>query len=74
MSTGRELLLAAVVAGTFGFGGLPTPFPIAALLLSLVCLAGFVYSVMNRINDIRKGRQAKQETIQEPSRPIGLWL
>lgn len=45
-STGLELLIAALVAATFGFGGVESPLTRPARALSLVLFIGFGYCLI----------------------------
>ena len=62
LSTGLELLIAALVAATFGFGGADTPLTMLARALSLVLFVGFAYCLLITLLEARRaGARQGQE-------------
>ena len=56
-STGLELLIAALVAATFGFGGVESPLTPLARALSVVLFFGFAYCLLTTaLAEVRKAR------------------
>ena len=61
LSTGLELLIASLVAATFGFGGVGTPFAMAARALSLALFAGFLYCLLMTLLETRNTAARKTQ-------------
>jgi uncharacterized membrane protein YtjA (UPF0391 family) len=60
---GVELLIAGLVAGTFGFGSVDSGFARLARVLSFVLLAGFAYCLaMSAIEARRPGARTGRKT------------
>lgn len=55
-STGLELLIAALVAATVGFGGVESPLTPLARALSVVLFFGFGYCMLTTALEVRKAR------------------
>jgi uncharacterized membrane protein YtjA (UPF0391 family) len=58
LSIGLELLIAALVAATFGFGGVETPLTLPARALAMVLFVGFGYCLVISLHEARHHTKA----------------